>query len=1409
MVGLTHRIALRRGFLLVAACGLIAVALPLTSVRRTYGTAGTLLVGDQAIEVQVDSNAAGMAEAAQYAAVASGTASNLFVYIDASNSASSAVVGLYTNSGSNNPGTLLAQGTIPSLVSGAWNAATISPVSITAGTTYWIALLGPAGGGIIKFRDVQTGGRTQVSAQTTLTSLPGAWSPGTSYSNSPMSAYAATADTTPPMLSAISAGSIGDLSAVVTWTTDEPSTSEVDYGTTPAYGSKMLDPGLVTAHSELLTGLQPSTLYHFRVISADAAGNTSASADFAFTTNPPGPTAATQGEWSPVINWPFVAVHGSLLNTGKVVMWDAWETAPLNTHVWDPGTQLFTNAQVDSAIFCDAQVFLSDGRLLSVGGHNGGEIGIKDTEVFDPATNTWTRVADMNFPRWYPSATELGDGRIVAFSGNTTPGNWADTPEVYNPATNTWTTIPVSTADVHETEYPLSFLLPNGKMLIIAPQGGITRLLDPNASTYGSVGLGSNPMLNGSAAMYRPGKILYTGGGPTNGPSSTAAATVDMTAPTPAWKPTGSMAYPRYDHNLVNLPDGTVLAVGGATTVDETTHSGSLNAEIWDPNTGTWSTMAAQVDPRLYHSIALLLPDGRVLSAGGGRWSTGIDYPTAEIFSPPYLFKGARPAVTGAPAAIGYGLPFTITTPDAAGITQVSLVSMAAETHTLDMSQHFVPLTFTAGSGTLSVQGPATANIAPPGSYMLFVVNGAGVPSVAKVVQVTSGPVPTATPSGSPTPAASATPTPTTAPGSTSTATPTPTVTSTPTLTPTATSTPGPLVLFGRTASAGTDDSSDSGYINGSRFALSVPGTLTALSVYVGATPANAHIRLALYGTNGSGDPGALLAQTGEGVAAAGWNTLAVASGPSLAPGTYWIVAQTDNVATVYRFASGLTATDYVGWAPQAYGAFPAGISGWAKFATQSFAMYGTVSTAPPATATATATLTPTPPLTSTATSTPLATSTPTSSATATSTSTPAATATSTSTPIPTSTPTITSTPSPVPTATSTSTAAAPATPTATPTPTVTSTPTLTPTATSTPGPLALFGRTASAGTNDDSDFGYINGSRFALSVPGTLTALSVYVGATPANAHIRLALYGTNGSGDPGALLAQTGEGVAAAGWNTLAVAAGPSLTPGTYWIVAQTDNVATVYRFASGLTATDYVGWAPQAYGAFPAGISGWAKFATESFAMYGTVSTAPPATATPVASATPTPTTAPGSTPTMTPTPTVTSTPTLTPTATSTPGPLVLFGRTASAGTDDSSDSGYINGSRFALSVPGTLTALSVYVGATPANAHIRLALYGTNGSGDPGALLAQTGEGVAAAGWNTLAVAAGPSLAPGTYWIVAQTDNVATVYRFASGLTATDYVGWAPQAYGAFPAGIGGWAKFATQSFAMYGTVSTAP
>jgi hypothetical protein len=148
-------------------------------------------VGNQTVQTNRDNNPSGMAEAFQYTATASGTASQLNVYLDSTNAATSVVVGLYTNA-SNAPASLLAQATLTNPVNGGWNSVAIPPTTITAGTSYWIAVLGPAGGGTIQFRDrASGGGRAQVSSQSNLTTLPATWSPGANYNNSPLSAYAA------------------------------------------------------------------------------------------------------------------------------------------------------------------------------------------------------------------------------------------------------------------------------------------------------------------------------------------------------------------------------------------------------------------------------------------------------------------------------------------------------------------------------------------------------------------------------------------------------------------------------------------------------------------------------------------------------------------------------------------------------------------------------------------------------------------------------------------------------------------------------------------------------------------------------------------------------------------------------------------------------------------------------------------------------------------------------------------------------------------------------------------------------------------------------------------------------------------------------------------------------------------
>ena len=235
------------------------------------------------------------------------------------------------------------------------------------------------------------------------------------------------------------------------------------------------------------------------------------------------------------------------------------------------------------------------------------------------------------------------------------------------------------------------------------------------------------------------------------GPSSNDARVIDTNGATPQVSATSPMAFGRRQHNLTLLADGSVLATGGNSTgaalVDM--NGGVYNAERWDPATGQWTTLAAQAVTRQYHSTALLLPDGRVLSSGGGICGTcdqvGYLAKNAEIFTPPYLFKkdgsgelAPRPEITGAPGTVSHGTSFQITTPNAASIQKVGLIRLGSQTHSVEMEQRYLPLSFTAGNGTLTANVPANMHTAVPGVYMLFIVDSAGVPSVAKMVSLDS-----------------------------------------------------------------------------------------------------------------------------------------------------------------------------------------------------------------------------------------------------------------------------------------------------------------------------------------------------------------------------------------------------------------------------------------------------------------------------------------------------------------------------------------------------------------------------------------------------------------------------------------------------------------------------------------------
>jgi hypothetical protein len=346
----------------------------------------------------------------------------------------------------------------------------------------------------------------------------------------------------------------------------------------------------------------------------------------------------------------------------------------------------------------------------------------------------------MSYRRWYPTATTLSDGRMLVTSGwQTTNHTNAGIPEIYDPSTNKWTQL-TNANNPFET-YPFMFVQPDGRVLHVGGTEYATNTDILNVSTQSWSVVDSRIIDGGAASMYLPGQIMKAGSATDSqgsGPSANTTFVLDTTQATPTWQQTPSMAYPRSFLNLTELPDGSVLATGGETDKNGGNIANAVYAaELWSPQTLTWATMSSMKTPREYHSTALLLPDARVLVSGmGNDFGQVPDETNAEIFSPPYLFKGARPSISQAPIDIQYGINFSVLTPDSASISKVVLIRTGATTHFFDQNTHYVPLTFQQTNGGLTVTAPVDGNVAPPGYYMLFLVNSAGIPSVAPIVQV-------------------------------------------------------------------------------------------------------------------------------------------------------------------------------------------------------------------------------------------------------------------------------------------------------------------------------------------------------------------------------------------------------------------------------------------------------------------------------------------------------------------------------------------------------------------------------------------------------------------------------------------------------------------------------------------------
>ncbi|WP_375768609.1 DUF1929 domain-containing protein [Archangium gephyra] len=276
------------------------------------------------------------------------------------------------------------------------------------------------------------------------------------------------------------------------------------------------------------------------------------------------------------------------------------------------------------------------------------------------------------------------------------------------------------------------FLAPNGRLFLAGPQR-VSRFMDPAGTGAWVTGPSSNYGTRSyGPAVYLDGRVLLIGGGD---PPTATVEQLDLNAASPVWRYVAPMSTARRQHNATLLPDGTVLVTGGSRGSGFDNKSTPVfHAEVYDPVTNRWTRLASNSLYRGYHATAVLLPDGRVLSAGGRNANS------AEIFSPPYLFKGARPVVSSVPDVVSPRTTFTISTPDAGRVTKVTLIALGSVTHAFDQNQRLLTLPFTRGSGVLTVTAPASNNLAPPGYYQLFLVNDAGVPSVGRMVRI--APVP-------------------------------------------------------------------------------------------------------------------------------------------------------------------------------------------------------------------------------------------------------------------------------------------------------------------------------------------------------------------------------------------------------------------------------------------------------------------------------------------------------------------------------------------------------------------------------------------------------------------------------------------------------------------------------------------
>ncbi|NHF61237.1 DUF1929 domain-containing protein, partial [Flavobacteriaceae bacterium TP-CH-4] len=482
------------------------------------------------------------------------------------------------------------------------------------------------------------------------------------------------------------------------------------------------------------------------------------------------------GSWGNVIPFDIVPVAVANLPDGRIITWSSKYHDDFGggdgftfTQIFDPslgteGTVLpRTATQTNHDMFCPGINNLADGRILAAGGSSSERV-----SLYDPNTGIWTRADDMIVPRGYQGNVTLATGAVFTLGGSWSGGIGGKHAEIYSSETG-WIALPSIQGELlmdgndnildepdpsqrfyRGDNHAWLWAAPNGKVFHAGPGTDMHWLdvSDINNPTVQNLGARTGDVysMKGTSVMYDIGKLLKVGGSRTYSsgtPASDKTFIIDINNETPLVTEVSGFQRARTMHNSVVLPDGKVLVTGGLSTAEVFSDLGArFVGEIFDPVTNSWSDTAPMQIPRTYHSVSILLPDGRVFVGGGGLCgdSPGCDnHLDAEIYSPPYLFGpggglAARPTIQ-APDNVDYNSTMPVT--GSPGITEFSFIRLSSATHSTNNEQRRIPLSFTSNQGTYNVEVP-NRELLPPGYYMLFALDTNGVPSVAEHVKVGS-----------------------------------------------------------------------------------------------------------------------------------------------------------------------------------------------------------------------------------------------------------------------------------------------------------------------------------------------------------------------------------------------------------------------------------------------------------------------------------------------------------------------------------------------------------------------------------------------------------------------------------------------------------------------------------------------